>query len=174
MWVFFPVWLVCSGTLPGPVWPQNTALSIWKFLSLVSGSFLTCICWLVLWWTLMANLRHISRILFFCCSLLSGTVNSDCLSLHDFQLWVLNSRSLVYIPYALYVVAWKFSKHKFGYSWPSLFFFMVSQGPLTFTAWCPMSWKLWFYIFCLVFSCFKLGGGSVKLVHTTTPFWLEA
>lgn len=38
--------------------------------------------------------------------------------------------------------------------WGSLTLFPISQGPLSFIAWCPVSWDLLFPIFCLDF-CFR-------------------
>ena len=40
---------------------------------------------------------------------------------------------------------------KLGHSEYSLHLFSISQGSLSFTGWCPMSWVLLFHIFCLVF-----------------------
>lgn len=129
----FSLWLLGADTISIPLWTPSTVAATYFPGWFLLNSFLTCMCWSVLRWSIEGNSLRISGILFLCNSLFSGTVLWTLLSLNipDFPglslqfrekcgLWVSPSLSVPWIGNVLQVVScflslWNLQRFAFWY-----------------------------------------------------------
>lgn len=183
-WVFWivrsSVWLVATAIIPSLIWTLPIVASNYQMvLSWALGRFL------------ILTYRSVSALLNTQGRPLANSHGSPFVQFSTLQysvLYILAALVSLEMSSSTKEAHWTTPGFSFLVSWPvtwhpcrsipgkscgSPHSFPASQGSLSFAAWCLVSWKLSFYIFCLFCCCVFISGKRINQAPVI-PSWPEA